>query len=40
MFFHRKSLQPGRLQCPAQDDLFISIDKVPEFKRWMDGAVS
>lgn len=25
---------------PAQDDLFISIDKVPEFKRWMDGAVS
>ncbi|HEX3019987.1 MAG TPA: LytTR family DNA-binding domain-containing protein [Chitinispirillaceae bacterium] len=22
---------------PVQDDLFVSIDKVPEFKRWMDG---
>jgi two-component system, LytTR family, response regulator LytT len=25
---------------PVKDDLFVSIDKVPEFKRWMDGIMS
>ena len=23
---------------PSQEDIFVSIDKVPEFKRWLDGV--
>jgi DNA-binding LytR/AlgR family response regulator len=35
-----KSQLKLELAPPVQDDLFISIDKVPDFKRWMDGSVN
>jgi len=27
------------LNPPASEDIFVSIDKVPEFKKWMDGEL-